>query len=119
MAAVQSAFYALSHRFQSLLSWISRFGEWGFAELFCAEVGFNPCCLGLAVLAAPMGWTATDTGSFNPCCLGLAVLARTAAPPLISIQSFNPCCLGLAVLAIVYNDYCLALGEVSILVVLD
>ena len=37
--------------FQSLLSWISRFGEWGFAVLFCAEVGFNPCCLGLAVLA--------------------------------------------------------------------
>ncbi len=37
--------------------------------------------------------------SFNPCCLGLAVLAHSILPSDASILSFNPCCLGLAVLA--------------------
>ena len=86
--------------------------------------GFNPCCLGLAVLASGTVTTRSMQSSFNPCCLGLAVLARRSGALLdifCEFQSllswisrigyritsrkpgrfrcFNPCCLGLAVLA--------------------
>jgi len=69
-------------QFQSLLSWISRFGPRCNWEESRKARGFNPCCLGLAVLAR---WSrrlqlAVD-GGFNPCCLGLAVLALQAPRP--------------------------------------
>jgi len=62
--------------FQSLLSWISRFGAFRHrlnqTRLSC----FNPCCLGLAVLATPSRSPQCYGYCFNPCCLGLAVLAK-------------------------------------------
>ena len=62
-------------------------------------VRFNPCCLGLAVLASncPGGYHEVD--GFNPCCLGLAVLAFPFKDLRQHPLCFNPCCLGLAVLA--------------------
>ena len=44
-----------TNRFQSLLSWISRFGLDIRVLALAALLGFNPCCLGLAVLACA-GW---------------------------------------------------------------
>jgi len=41
--------------FQSLLSWISRFGNFGSLKKRGPYTGFNPCCLGLAVLAYTPG----------------------------------------------------------------
>ena len=45
--------------FQSLLSWISRFGPYNRVSVVAEVPSFNPCCLGLAVLAS--GATAVAT----------------------------------------------------------
>ena len=66
--------------FQSLLSWISRIGCSSPLPISSCCCGFNPCCLGLAVLALSPDYRATRKPGFNPCCLGLAVLARQPQP---------------------------------------
>jgi len=53
--------------FQSLLSWISRFGVQRGRWDCGGEAGFNPCCLGLAVLA-------TGTGTVSGVSLGFQSL---------------------------------------------
>ena len=51
--------------FQSLLSWISRFGTAALACVSLPTVCFNPCCLGLAVLAAIIGCGVRRTFGFQ------------------------------------------------------
>jgi len=87
-----------------LLSWISRFGSAKVNIEDVNEFCFNPCCLGLAVLAEDGFIESLMYAGFNPCCLGLAVLAFANPAAVNSFLGFNPCCLGLAVLATnIYN----------------
>ena len=126
-------------KFQSLLSWISRFGIQILACNCLILLGFNPCCLGLAVLALRLGRRSQALPGFNPCCLGLAVLALKIAKstPAISVfqsllswisrfglcarpvgsvsRCFNPCCLGLAVLALRLAGMRISVGFQSLL----
>ena len=105
--------------FQSLLSWISRFGRERKTSGVISGGSFNPCCLGLAVLAPNRRRICRPRYGFNPCCLGLAVLAYRIVSRFPGNAGFNPCCLGLAVLATFETMSILVQCSVSILVVLD
>ena len=60
MAARGVGVAGIHAQFQSLLSWISRFGDELMEALNRAKKGFNPCCLGLAVLARMTGTVIPD-----------------------------------------------------------
>ena len=76
-------------RFQSLLSWISCIGRKTVLRRLCKFLRFNPCCLGLAVLAVIVPCNCGSSSCFNPCCLGLAVLARSDRWLLSGIERFQ------------------------------
>ena len=56
---------------------------------------------------------------FNPCCIGLAIAAFSVYWPVVLILSFNPCCIGLAIAAARGANRLDQGSDVSILVVLD
>ena len=87
-------------RFQSLLYWISHCGLYGEAAMVDEWIGFNPCCIGLAIAANRYRATQTEgCRRFNPCCIGLAIAAPCSAQRHSDCCSFNPCCIGLAIAA--------------------
>mgnify|MGYP003611421356 CR=1 FL=1 len=88
-------------RFQSLLYWISHCGLYGEAAMVDEWIGFNPCCIGLAIAANRYRATQTEgCRRFNPCCIGLAIAAPCSAQRHSDCCSFNPCCIGLAIAAV-------------------
>ena len=87
--------------FQSLLSWISRFGFANVVRNSRLGFSFNPCCLGLAVLAIIPDWKNLLIMEFQSL---LSWISRFGmdwfSGQVLPWRGFNPCCLGLAVLAI-------------------
>ena len=105
--------------FQSLLSWISRFGAQKGCRWLQDQPGFNPCCLGLAVLAPSAGNGRILEHVFQSLLSWISRFGPVEGRHLFSQAiCFNPCCLGLAVLAgPLWRGQ--PIDDVSILVVLD
>ena len=83
-------------------------------------VGFNPCCIGLAIAAGMGNLDSSADSVFQSLLYWISHCGKSCESGFLEASNrFNPCCIGLAIAARGMGSLLFGCPFVSILVVLD